>query len=97
MSELKKQIQELDKKFTKLIQLNETILKENNFLKDKIKDAKIEIEELNNKNRLLEDSVQSLKVANALLGSEEYKRDTKLKINNLIREINHCIAQLSRE
>jgi chromosome segregation ATPase len=37
----------------------------------------------------------TLKLANGLLGSEENKRDTKLKINSLIREIDYCIAQLS--
>ncbi len=38
----------------------------------------------------------SLKLANSLLGSEEHKRETKLKINSLIREIDHCISQLSK-
>lgn len=38
----------------------------------------------------------SLKYANSLLGSEEHKRETKLKINSLIREIDHCISQLSK-
>ncbi|WP_418263597.1 hypothetical protein [Flavobacterium faecale] len=38
---------------------------------------------------------ETLKLANSLLGSDENKRDTKLKINSLIREIDYCIAQLS--
>ncbi|MCB0457629.1 MAG: hypothetical protein R2776_07535 [Flavobacteriaceae bacterium] len=38
---------------------------------------------------------ESLKLANSMLGSDQYKRDTKLKINALIREIDQCIAQLS--
>ena len=37
----------------------------------------------------------SLKLANSLLGSDQYKRETKLKINALIREIDQCIVQLS--
>ncbi len=37
----------------------------------------------------------TLKIANSLLGSEDNKRDTKLKINTLIREIDFCITQLS--
>lgn len=37
----------------------------------------------------------AIKLANSLLGSEENKRDTKLKINSLIREIDYCITQLS--
>jgi len=43
----------------------------------------------------LKKACESLKMANSLLGSEENKRDTKLKINSLIREIDYCIAQLS--
>jgi hypothetical protein len=35
------------------------------------------------------------KLANSLLGSAENKRDTKIKINSLIREIDNCIKQLS--
>ena len=30
-----------------------------------------------------------------MLGSNEYKRETKLKINELVREIDKCITQLS--
>lgn len=38
---------------------------------------------------------ETLKTANALLGSKENNRETKLKINTLIRDIDHCITQLS--
>lgn len=36
-----------------------------------------------------------LKMASALLGSDDEKRETKLKINTLIRELDYCIAQLA--
>ena len=39
--------------------------------------------------------VQNLKAANAMLGSTEFKLETKLKLNSLIREIDQCIVQLS--
>ena len=38
---------------------------------------------------------ETLKIANSMLGGDENKRDTKLKINALIRDIDHCISQLS--
>ncbi|TXE19598.1 hypothetical protein ES692_02265 [Psychroserpens burtonensis] len=38
---------------------------------------------------------EALKMANSLLGSDENNRETKLKINTLIRDIDHCISQLS--
>ncbi len=43
----------------------------------------------------LEDKYQSLKVANAIVGSKEDKHLTKIKMNTLIREIDKCIVQLS--
>ena len=42
-----------------------------------------------------EEKYESLKFANSILGSDESKREAKLKINTLIREIDHCISQLS--
>jgi cell shape-determining protein MreC len=44
---------------------------------------------------VLKQQNESLKMANSLLGSDDNKRDTKLRINSLIREIDYCIAQLS--
>lgn len=43
----------------------------------------------------LKKDVETLKITNSLLGSEDYKRDTKLKINSLIREIDYCISQIA--
>ena len=38
---------------------------------------------------------ESLKMANALLGSKDSKAITKRKINSLIKEVDFCIHQLS--
>ena len=40
----------------------------------------------------LEGKYQRTKVASALSGSDEGVRETKLKINRLVREIDGCIA-----
>jgi len=42
-----------------------------------------------------EEKYETLKFANSILGSDESKKETKLKINALIREIDYCISQLS--
>ena len=42
-----------------------------------------------------EEKHETLKFTNSILGSDESKKETKLKINALIREIDHCISQLS--
>ncbi len=39
---------------------------------------------------------EALKLASSMLGSDENKRETKLKINTLIKDIDHCISQLSQ-
>ncbi|MBG7628822.1 MAG: hypothetical protein IZT56_00165 [Bacteroidetes bacterium] len=43
----------------------------------------------------LENKYQTLKIAKTIEGSKENTRETKLKINALIREIDACIVQLS--
>jgi len=43
----------------------------------------------------LENKYQTLKIAKTIEGSKENRRETKLKINALIREIDACIVQLS--
>jgi len=43
-----------------------------------------------------QEKYETLKLTSSMLGSEDYKRETKLKINALIREIDHCITQLSK-
>lgn len=60
----------------------------------------LEISKQENKNQqkqivAWEEKYEALKMANSMLGSDDNKRETKLKINALIREIDHCIAQLS--
>ncbi|MFS4415785.1 hypothetical protein [Maribacter sp. 2307ULW6-5] len=42
-----------------------------------------------------EERYNSLKLASSMLGSNTDKTEAKLKINTLIRELDHCIAQLS--
>ena len=73
-----------------------------NDLEDKNKRLTKELAILNQSNfqqlqqiELLKNECSTLKMTNSLLGSDDYKRDTKLKINSLIREIDYCIAQLA--
>ena len=51
---------------------------------------------LKQKNQLMEwkEKYHSLKIANTILGSDD-KSLTKLKINNLIKELDKCILSLS--
>ena len=74
-------------------------LKENhlNIVKSKDLQIALELENkiLKDKVLKLEDDNKSLKVANNLLGSSDGKSQTKTKINNLIKDVDYCIQQLS--
>lgn len=95
MSELSKVIDSLEVKFFKVNQkvnrlnkINEELSVQLSHLENKTQSQLTEISELKNE-------INRLKMVNSLLGSDENKRETKLKINSLIREIDYCIAQLS--
>ncbi|SEP84131.1 hypothetical protein [Flavobacterium urocaniciphilum] len=95
MSELSKVIDSLEVKFFKLSKKLENLEQLNQNLTRELTEIKAAAQEKNEKLSVLQQELESLKITNSLLGSEEYKRETKLKINSLIREIDYCIAQLS--
>jgi chromosome segregation ATPase len=95
MSEIVEIIDTLETKIQKLFKRINDLEQKNQVLQEELT---ISINTIQNKNTAFESlkkDFESLKMTNSLLGSEDYKRDTKLKINSLIREIDYCIAQLS--
>lgn len=95
MSEIAEIIDTLENKIEKLIAKVTSLEEKNQELQHQLKYAATNI---NNQSQLVETlrkDYETLKITNSLLGSEDYKRDTKLKINSLIREIDYCIAQLA--
>lgn len=88
-------IQTLEKNIKKLIQKLSQLEHENTVLKEQINTTDQKLYDQNSEIQNLKIELESLRLANALLGSDENKRETKLKINLLIREIDYCIAELS--
>ena len=95
----------MNQKPSKMLVLEEKIigllnkLKENHLSIIKFKDSN---EKLNDQNIILKEKLlnleeenKSLKIANNLLGSKDDKSFTKIKINNLIKEVDQCIRHLS--
>ncbi len=79
------------------------LVKEQEELKKTKAQLEMEIDNLMVKNLQYEKEIavwsekcHSLKLANSLLGSDQHTKETKLKINALIREIDQCIVQLSQ-
>ena len=95
MSDLIEIVDSLENRISKLLHKHELIKKQNEDLIQKIKELETNSEAQSDQLKHWEEKYSALKNANAMLGSDEYKRETKLKINALIKEIDVCIAQLS--
>ncbi|NNM22438.1 MAG: hypothetical protein HKO54_02695 [Flavobacteriaceae bacterium] len=85
---LENRISKLLHKFDKLKRKNRGLEEELDTMNAQKAKAQVELDECREKCR-------SLKLANSMLGSDQHKRETKLKINALVREIDQCISQLS--
>lgn len=95
MDDLTEIVDSLENKIDKLLQKHEQMRRDQQSILDELKTIKAENKELQQGLEASENRIQTLKAANALLGSNDYKKETKLKINGLIREIDQCIVQLS--
>ena len=95
MSEIAEIIDSLESRIEKLFSKINSLEKDSAVLKEELIAANTVIQKQNNEIVTLKTGFDTLKMANSLLGGDENKRDTKLKINSLIREIDYCIAQLS--
>jgi cell division septum initiation protein DivIVA len=95
MSSIIQVVNLVEDKLKKLLENYHFLKEENEFLFNKI--ALLENELVEGKQLLndIEEKYQTLKIAKTIEGSKEDRRETKLKINALIREIDTCIVQLS--
>jgi len=95
MSKIELIVNSLEQKVQRVLHELTVLKKDNTFLKDEL----LKTNALNAKHlealQQKEDDFSTLKFANSILGSDESKRETKLKINTLIKEIDDCISKLS--
>ena len=95
MTNIESIVQSLETKIVQILAYTDRLKAENKQLK-----SDIEIEKKSNSSHIADlaakqEELDTLKVASSMLGSNEDKRASKLKINALIRDINDCIASLS--
>jgi len=95
MSEIAEIIDSIENKVQKLLDKIDHLEKKNQVLQQALTVSNKNMQNQHNVFEELKKDIESLKMTNSLLGSEDYKRDMKLKINSLIREIDYCVAQLS--
>ena len=95
MSNIEDIVDSLENKISKVLHKLELLKLTNLKLNEELEVSQQEI--LTHKEQIAnwEEKYKALKMANTILGSDDNKRETKLKINALIRDIDHCIGQLS--
>ena len=87
-------INELNFKIDKLIKLYISSLEQNKSLESKIQDLQTELEEVQRENKDLTNRLKTTKVASAISGGDG-SYEAKMRINQLVREIDKCIALLN--
>jgi len=95
MSKIEDIVDRLENKISKVLQQQLLLKKENEQLEKAIQESQLKLSNQIDAFSILDEKYQTLKMANTLLGSDNDKKQTKLKINALIRDIDHCISQLS--
>ncbi|WP_100615893.1 hypothetical protein [Confluentibacter citreus] len=95
MSNIEDIVDSLENKISKVLHKLEVLKRTNLKLNEELEAYKQQLQGKQLQIVAWEEKYEALKMANTILGSDENKRETKLKINALIRDIDHCIAQLS--
>lgn len=95
MSELVQIVDSLENKISKLLHKLELLQQTNVRLENELMTSKSNQSSSQQTVSEWEEKYNSLKLANSMLGSNTNKTEAKLKINTLIRELDHCIAQLA--
>ena len=95
MSNITQVVNLVENKLKILLENFNFLKEENNLLFNKLTILENQISKEKQLFNELEKKYQALKIAKTIEGSKENSRETKLKINALIREIDNCITQLS--
>ena len=95
MSKIELIVNSLEEKVQKVLYELAELKNDNTTLTQELLDANATNSKLLLRLKEKESDYDTLKFANSILGSDESKRETKLKINTLIKEIDECISKLS--
>lgn len=87
-------VNELNTKVDKLINLYISSLERNKSLESTIKNLQSELEQVKGENKALNEKLKTTKVASAISGGNG-SYEAKMRINQLVREIDKCIALLN--
>jgi len=88
-------LNELKFKVERLIKLYISSLEKNKMQEERISELLTEIGSLKSENKILNDELKTARVANAISGDNQGSYQAKMRINQLVREIDKCIALLN--
>jgi chromosome segregation ATPase len=86
----------LNKKLEELLERHNNLRTKNVELKNENESIKSILQERNDKIKELETKYERIKISGALMGEGENAVEAKKKINELVREIDRCVALLNR-
>ncbi len=94
MKDLSLLVSNVKQKAEKLAEKHQLLKEENKNLSIKIEEAKKELEDKSQQILELNEKIKLLRLAKNVDG--ESTKEVKLKINEMVREIDKCIAQINR-
>jgi chromosome segregation ATPase len=86
----------LNKKIDELLERYSRLKERNNELRIENETLKLNLHEKNEKIKDLESRYERLKISGALMGDGGNSAEAKKRINELVREIDRCVALLNR-
>ncbi|CDF79056.1 conserved hypothetical protein [Formosa agariphila KMM 3901] len=95
MSNIEDIVDALEDKISKMLRKVEALQQTNARLKEDLMQSQNNLQLKKEETEAWEEKYEALKIAKSILGSDDNKKETKLKINSLVREIDYCISQLS--
>lgn len=88
-------LNELKFKVEKLIKLYISSLEQNKSQEGRINELLSQLEGAKSENKFLNEELKTSRVANAISGGDDGSYQAKMRINQLVREIDKCIALLN--
>ncbi len=95
MAQLKTIVDSLESRLNQLILAHKALQKDHQLMSEAFNKLEKDHQQQALELKQWKEINEELKMANAMLGSDQYKRETKLKINALVRDIEQCIAHLA--
>lgn len=94
MKDLSALVANLKIKAEKLVEKHQVVIEQNKQLLNEVLELKEELNKRNQQLSEMENKIKVLKISKSV--DSESTKDVKLKINEMVREIDKCIAQINK-